>query len=174
MNSESKFCENRFCSNFDSNNILRSDFAHVASTLLPHCTRPCAKLWPYFYVRIKCKGLLTSLLWNDSLTALDMLHSGWYRGTAGRIVFPSFSHFGCPKPVFPRTVFTGKYHGKNRVLSKTLQPWCCLINEKTNLKFHIKKEKSENHVYFSALCTLSVDKAICKHILSTLMFTPKA
>ena len=85
MNSESKFCEKRFCSNFDSNNILRSDFAHVASTLLPHCTRPCAKLWPYFYVKIKCKGLLTSLLWNDSLTALDMLHSGWYRGTAGRI-----------------------------------------------------------------------------------------
>ena len=38
-------------------------------------------------------------------------------------VFPSFSHFGRPKPVFPRTVFTGKYRGKNRVLSKTLQPW---------------------------------------------------
>ena len=37
-------------------------------------------------------------------------------------VFPSFSHFGCPKPVFPRTVFTGKYHGKNWVPSKTLQP----------------------------------------------------
>ena len=37
-------------------------------------------------------------------------------------VFPSFSHFGRPKPVFPRTVFTGKYRGKNRVLSKTLQP----------------------------------------------------
>ena len=41
-------------------------------------------------------------------------------------VFPSFSHFGRPKPVFPRTVFTGKYHGKNRVLSKTLQPWFSL------------------------------------------------
>ena len=37
-------------------------------------------------------------------------------------VFPSFSHFGRPKPVFPRTVFTGKYRGKNPVLSKTLQP----------------------------------------------------
>ena len=39
------------------------------------------------------------------------------------IVWISFSHFGRPKPVFPRTVFTGKYHGKNRILSKTLQPW---------------------------------------------------
>ena len=37
-------------------------------------------------------------------------------------VFPGFSHFGCPKPVFPRTVFTGKYRGKNQVPSKTLQP----------------------------------------------------
>ena len=37
-------------------------------------------------------------------------------------VFSGFSHFWCPKPVFPRTVFTGKYHGKKRVLSKTVQP----------------------------------------------------
>ena len=38
-----------------------------------------------------------------------------------------FSHFGRPKPVFPRTVFTGKYRGKNRVLSKTLQPQVRLL-----------------------------------------------
>ena len=43
-------------------------------------------------------------------------------------VFPGFSHFRCPKPVFPRTVFTGKYHGKNRVLSKTLQPWTLALS----------------------------------------------
>ena len=40
-----------------------------------------------------------------------------------KLCFSQFSHFGCPKPVFPRTVFTGKYHGKNRVLSKKPQPW---------------------------------------------------
>ena len=34
-----------------------------------------------------------------------------------------FSQFACPKPVFPRTVFTSKYRSKNRVPSKTLQPW---------------------------------------------------
>ena len=38
-------------------------------------------------------------------------------------VILSFSHFGCPKPVFPWTVFTGKYHGKKRVPSKSLQPF---------------------------------------------------
>ena len=37
-------------------------------------------------------------------------------------VFPSFSNFGCPKPVFPKIVYTGKYHSKNLVPSKTLQP----------------------------------------------------
>ena len=29
-----------------------------------------------------------------------------------KLSFPVFSHFGCPKPVFPRTVFIGKYRGK--------------------------------------------------------------
>ena len=48
-------------------------------------------------------------------------------------VFPSFSHFGWPKPVFPRTVFTGNYHGKNRVPSKTLQPWSVGNNESTKI-----------------------------------------
>ena len=37
--------------------------------------------------------------------------------------FPVFPTLGVQNLFFPRTVFTGKYRGKNRVPSKTLQPW---------------------------------------------------
>ena len=81
----------------------------------------------------------TCLLWNDPLPALDMLHSGWYRGTVGRITSNGRTFSIDPtnrctcSPVMrhslPQKVTVSQVHW--------FAAWYCCCNARPQLAFHM-------------------------------------